>query len=184
MHTLLVEKKPEFQAAVEHFQKELASLRTGRATPMLIEDIKVSAYDSPMEIKGLASISVQDSKTLIVDPWDKSLLQAIEKAIRDEDIGISPAVDGTVIRIVLPMMTEENRKRLVKQMKEKVEETKVRIRGVRESMRDQINQMEKEKEISEDEKFKMFDELDKLTKETTTQVEEAGAKKEVEIMTV
>lgn len=184
MHTVLSEKKPEFQAAIDRLQKELSSLRTGRATPALVEDIPVSAYDSTMELKGVASISSQDAKTLLIDPWDKSLLQTIEKAIRDADIGISPAVDGTIVRIVLPPMTEENRKHLVKQMKEKVEDAKVRVRGVRESLRDRINGMEKDKEISEDEKYKMFDELDKLTKEFTQSAEEIGSKKEAEIMTV
>ena len=184
MHALLSERKIHFQAALDHLSKDLGSLRTGRATPALVEDISVKAYDAPMELKGVASIKTQDAKTLIVDPWDKSLLQAIEKAIRDADIGVSPVVDGTIIRIMLPAMTEENRKQLVKIMKEKIEETRIRIRGARESLREEIIKMEKEKEISEDEKFKMLDEIDKMTKDYTTQAEEMGSKKETEIMTV
>lgn len=184
MHAVLNQKKPAFDAAIDHLHKELASLRTGRATPVLVEDIPVSAYDATMEIKGLASIQSQDAKTLIIDPWDKGLLKNIEKAIRDAGIGLSPVVDGELIRIVMPPMTEENRKSMVKKMKEFLEEARIRIRQVREDGREQVNKMEKEKEISEDEKFKLFDELDKMTKEYNEQIDEIGKNKEQEIMTV
>ena len=184
MHALLSQKKEDYQSALDHLSRDLGSLRTGRATPALVENVPVKAYGSTMELKGVASISTQDAKTLIVDPWDKSLLQAIEKGIRDANIGISPAIDGTILRIVLPTMTEENRKQLVKIMKEKIEDTRIRIRGVRESVREEIIRMGKEKEISEDEKFKMLDEIDKMTKEFTGLAEEMGEKKETEIMTV
>lgn len=133
-----------------------------------------------MDLKSTASINVQDSKTIIIEPWDKSILQAIEKAIRDADIGVNPAVDGQVIRIVLPQMTEETRKKLVKIMKEKCEEARIALRGVREAARDEV----KKQELGEDEKFKMLDEIDKTTKEFTELVEAAGEKKEEEIMTV
>ena len=120
MHALLTEKKTQFEAAIENLHKELSVLRTGRATPALVEDIQVSAYDSVMEIKGLSSISAQDAKTLIITPWDKSMLQAMEKGVRDADIGLSPIVDGDHIRVVMPQMTEENRKKMVKVVKEKL----------------------------------------------------------------
>lgn len=184
MHAVLTQKKPAYEASLDHLKKELSSLRTGRATPALVEDIPVSAYDGTMEIKGLASIMAQDAKTLIVDPWDKALLQNIEKGIRDAGIGISPVVDGTVIRMVMPPMTEDNRKDMVKKMKEFLEEARIRIRQVREDARDQVNKMEKEKEISEDEKFKLFDEIDKMTKEYNEQIDVVGKKKEEEIMTI
>src|SRR3989338_7145400 len=131
MHIFLSSKKPLFDAVLDHLHKELGTLRTGRATPQLVEDIRVSAYDSTMELKGLASISVQDAKTIVIDPWDKGLTQAIEKAIRDE-----------------------------------------------------ILEKEKNKDMSEDEKFKLLDELEKLTKEFNEQISAMGEKKEDEIMTV
>ena len=184
MHPLLSQQKPAFESAIDHLQKELSSLRTGRATPALVEDIPVSAYDSTMEIKGLASLTVQDAKTLVIDPWDKALLPSIEKGIRDAGIGLSPVVDGEIIRIMVPPMTEENRKQMVKVAKEKLEDARIRVRGVREGLRETIQKQEKEKEISEDEKFKLLDELDKLTKEFTDQVGQIGAQKEEEIMTV
>lgn len=184
MHAVLNQKKPAFEAAIEHFQKELGALRTGRATPALVEDIPVSAYDATMEIKGLASIQAQDAKTLVIDPWDKGLLKNIEKGIRDAGVGLSPVVDGTAIRIVMPPMTEDNRKNMVKKMREFFEDARIRVRQVREDAREQVVKMEKEKEISEDEKFKLFDEIDKMTKEYNDQIEEIGKRKEIEIMTV
>ncbi len=184
MHTFLTTKKPEFQAVVDHFQKELGALRTGRATPALVEDIPVSAYDSTMEIKGLASITIPDSRTIVIEPWDKSLIQNIEKGIRDAGVGLSPVVDGQVLRVMIPQMTEENRKQIVKVMKEKLEETRIAIRSVREDLREEIGKKEKEKDFSEDEKFKVLDELDALTKEFTDLVSEMAERKEAEIMTI
>lgn len=184
MHQFLAGKKPAFESSLEHLQKELAVLRTGRATPVLVEDIPVSAYDSTMEVKGLASIAVLDAKTLVIDPWDKALMSAIEKGIRDAGIGLSPIPDGDKIRIVMPPTTEDNRKQMVKTMKEKVEEARISIRSVREGLREEIMKQEKEKDISEDEKFKLLDELDKLTKEYNDKISEIGSNKESEIMTV
>ncbi len=184
MHPFVTQTKPQLDAVIDHLLKELGGLRTGRATPALVEDLKVNAYDSFMELKGVASIAVPDSKTLVIQPWDKSLVQAIEKAIRDSGIGVSPTVDGDVVRISLPMMTEENRKQLVKVVKEKLEEGRVALRRVREEARAEALKMEKDKKVGEDEKFKMLDELDKMTKEYTQKVEDIGTKKEQEIMTV
>ncbi|MBI4437409.1 ribosome recycling factor [Candidatus Uhrbacteria bacterium] len=184
MHAILIEKKPAFESSLEHLQKELGQLRTGRATPALVENIPVSAYDSMMEIKGLASISTPDAKTIVIDPWDKSLMKNIEKGIRDAGVGLSPVVDSDVIRIMMPQMTEENRKTMVKKMREYLEDTRVSLRQVREETRGEVVQMEKEKAVSEDEKFKLFDEIDKMTKEYTDRVQDVGDKKENEIMTV
>lgn len=184
MHTFLVQQKPKFESVIEYLQGDLASLRTGRATPALVEDIPVNAYDSIMEIKGLSSITVPDAKTITIDPWDKALLQNMEKAIRDSGIGLSPVVDGDVIRIAMPMMTEDNRKSMVKIMKDKIEDARIKVRHVREELRDLIMKQEKDKDISEDEKFKILDELDKFTKEYTDQISDIAVSKEKEIMTV
>ncbi|MFA4845277.1 MAG: ribosome recycling factor [Patescibacteria group bacterium] len=184
MHAMLIDKKPAFDGALGHLQKELGQLRTGRATPALVENISVVAYDATMEIKGLASISIADAKTIVIDPWDKSLLKNIEKGIRDADIGLSPVVDSDVIRIMMPQMTEENRKAMVKKMKEYLEDARIALRQVREETRQEILKREKDDAMSEDEKFKLFDEIDKLTKEYVDSVEEMGWKKENEIMTI
>jgi ribosome recycling factor len=180
MHPFVQSKKSDFQLALDHLQAELGSLRTGRASPQLVENVRVEAYGSNMDLKSVASINVQDAKTIIIEPWDKSLLQAVEKAIREADIGVNPAVDGQIVRIALPQMTEETRKKLVKIMKEKCEECRIALRGKREDIRGEIKKME----IGEDEQFKMLDETDKLTKEFTDLVESIGEKKEEEIMTV
>lgn len=184
MHTYLTTKKSDFQSVADHFQKELGSLRTGRATPALVEDITVSAYDSKMEIKGLASITIPDSRTIVIEPWDKGLIQNIEKGIRDAGVGLSPVVDGQVLRVMIPQMTEENRKQIVKVTREKLEETRIALRSVREDLREQIAKKEKDNDFTEDEKFKVLDELDALTKEFTDLVSEMAERKENEIMTI
>jgi len=120
----------------------------------------------------------------VIDPWDKGLIKNIEKGIRDAGVGLSPVVDGTVIRIMMPPMTEDNRKSMVKKMKEYLEDARIRNRQVREEAREQVLKMEKEKEISEDDKFKLFDEIDKMTKEYNDSVESIGKNKEEEIMTI
>lgn len=184
MHTFLVSKKSDFQATVDHLQKEFSSLRTGRATPALVEDITVSAYGSNIEIRGLASINIPDARTLVIDPWDKGLIQNIEKGIRDAGIGLNPVVDGQVLRIMIPQMTEETRKQVVKIMREKLENARIRLRGVREEVREEIIKKEKDKEFSEDEKFKLFDELDNLTREFNEKIAEIGERKEKEVMEI
>ncbi len=184
MHIFLISNKSQFDTVLDHLHKELSTLRTGRATPALVEDIRVNAYDSIMELKGLASVSVHDAKTIVIDPWDKGLIQAIEKGIRDAGTGLSPSTDGGIIRIVLPSMTEETRVKLVKLMKEKLEDARISLRGVRENVREEILEKEKNKDMSEDEKFKLLDELEKLTKEFNEEISSMGEKKEDEIMTV
>lgn len=184
MHAVIEEQRPRFAKAVEYLQGELASIRTGRATPALVEDIMVEAYGAQTPVKGLASINIPDSKTLVIDPWDKGVIKDIEKAVRDADLGISPVVDSNVVRLVMPEMTEENRKEMVKKMKEKLEEARVSIRSAREELRGKVMKMEKDKEISEDEKYKLQEEIDKETKKYTQQVEEVGKNKEEEIMTI
>jgi ribosome recycling factor len=184
MHLKLLSQKTAFEAVIGHLKVELGQMRTGRATPALVEGLQVEAYGSVMEMKGIGSISVQDAKTLVIEPWDKNLLKAIEKAIHESPLGINPVVDSKVVRLTMPAMTEENRKALVKTMKEKIEEAKVAARGVREKVRGEIVAAEKAGEFSEDEKFKLLEDLDKLTKEYVDEIEELGKKKEEEIMTV
>jgi len=181
---IVLNQKPALEQTLEYLQGELGTLRTGRATPALVEDIKVMAYGSEQPIKGLASINVPDSKTLSIEPWDKTVLKDIEKAIQDADLGINPVVDSDLVRLSMPEMTEENRKDMVKKMKEKLEEAKVKMRRIREDARDAIGKMEKDKEISEDDKYKLQEDLDKLIKEYTDKVDETGKAKEEEIMTV
>jgi len=184
MFEVIEETKPRFTNAVEFLQGELSTIRTGRATPALVEDIMVEAYGVETPIKGLATINVPDAKTLVVDPWDKSVLKDIEAALQKADLGINPVVDSNILRLVMPEMTEENRKEMVKKMKEKLEEAKVKIRSAREEARSRITQMEKDKEISEDEKYKYQEDLDKATKDHSEKIDQIGKSKEEEIMTI
>ncbi|NBS70744.1 ribosome recycling factor [bacterium] len=134
----LSETKKLFTQAVDHLAAELSTLRTGRATPAILDHVQVEAYGTYQPIKALASLSTPDSKTLQIDPWDNSVVKAIESAIVASDIGIMPIVDGKTIRLVMPMMTEENRKRLVKVASEKLEDARVAVRRIREEVRKDI----------------------------------------------
>lgn len=176
--------KTEFQKVISHLRQELGSLRTGRANPAMLDGIKVDAYGEAMDLKGVATVTVPDSRTIQVEPWDKGLLKAIEKAIAVSQIGISPVVDAAVVRCVLPKLTEENRKELVKIMQKKLEEARVAVRQVREKARNGVIAAMQAKKISEDERFKLQEELDKMTRQFTEEIEAIGKEKEKEIMTV
>lgn len=177
----LSETKKQFTQAVDHLASELATLRTGRATPALVDHVQVEAYGTFQPIKALASLSTPDSKTLQIDPWDATVVKAIESAIVASGIGIMPVVDGKTLRLVMPMMTEENRKKLVKIAHEKVEDARVAVRRIREDARKEIA---KQTGVGEDSVRKEQEDLDKMTKEFVAQLDILGQKKEEEIMKV
>ncbi len=174
----------EFSAAIEHLEQGLKGLRSGRANAGMVEAVPVQAYGSVTELKGVASISIPDAKTIQIEPWDKGLVKDIEAALVAADLGMQPSTTGTTIRLSLPAMTEENRKRLVKAAHELTEASRIVIRNIREKVRDAIQKMEKEKSIGEDEKFRFQEELEKRVKEANTKIEDISKKKEEEIMTI
>lgn len=176
--------KPQFAQVIEHLEKELHNLRSGRANASMVEDLPVEAYGSMMELKGLASITVPDAKTIQIEPWDKNNLKDIEKAIQASSIGLAPNVAGTTIRLIMPPMTEENRKALVKVVGQKAEQARIGIRNVREEVREIVTADEKAKNIGEDEKFRLFEQLDKMNADFNAQVEKIAKDKEEEIMTI
>ncbi len=176
--------KPQFQQVVEHFEKELKGMRTGRASSSTVEDVKVEAYGSMMELKGLASISIPDAKTIQIEPWDKNVVKDIEKALINASLGMSPNVVGTIIRLVMPPMTEQNRKEMVKVVNQKGEMARIGIRNVREEVRDAISKQEEDKIITEDEKFRLFEQLDAVVKDMNQQIETIVKDKEEEVMTI
>lgn len=184
MNNIIDEHKEEFQQAVDFLKSELNGLRTGRANAAMVEDIPVEAYDSKMDLKGVATITIPDSKTIMIDPWDKALLKDIEKAIATSSLGVNPTIDGNSVRISLPPMTEDGRKELVKVVKKKVEDAHVSIRSVREKVRDELAKMEKEKEISEDELFRLREGLENTVKSWNEKVKTLGEEKEQEVMTI
>lgn len=183
MH-VVTEHKEQSEKVVEHFKQDISSLRTGRATPAIVEDIMVEAYGSRQPLKNVASISVADAKTLNIDPWDKSLMQAVEVGLRNSTLGINPVNDGKLIRLPLPTLTTERRAELIKVLHQKLETAKISLRKVREDSRGTIEKMEKAKEMGEDEKFKFFDEIEKSVKEYNEKIRVIGEEKEKEINTI
>lgn len=170
--------------AVENFKKELTSIRTGRANPAILERVKVDYYGTSMPVNQLATITVPEARVLLIQPWDASALNLIQKAIQTSDLGVNPSNDGKVIRIVLPELTEERRKEMVKMTNKIAENSRIAIRNIRREAIDEIKKMEKNKEISEDEMKKGQEEVQKLTDKYIKQIDEITAKKEAEIMEV
>ena len=151
----------ESQKIKEWLGQEVSGLRTGRASPQLIENIKADYYGTATPIKHMAAISIQDARTIVIQPWDKGALPAIEKAINQSDVGIQPIVDKDIIRLTLPELTGERREQLKKVVREKLEESKVTLRKLRHDILSDIEKREEEKEISEDEKFRLKEDLQK-----------------------
>lgn len=184
MNPFIDQKKTSYSETITHFKQELTQIRTGHANPELLDSVKVSAYESMMPLNQVATITAPDQKTLMIAPWDKTVLKDIEKAIVDSNLGFSPVNDGEVIRIPMPPMTEENRKDLVKIIGKKAEQTRISLRQLRDKVKDAIQEAEKEKEITEDEKFKYLKQLDDFTSEKTKEVNQLAEDKEKQIMTI
>lgn len=184
MHPFLSDSKPQFQKTVDHLKEELAALRTGRAHPALVEKVMVDAYGTLTPLKGVGSVTIPDAKTIAIEPWDANLVKSVEKALLDAQLGMNPTVQGKMIRLVMPAMTEDRRKELVKIVKEKAEEARKSVRSVREKVREKVGEMEKSKQLTEDDRFKAQDELDKMAKEFSALIEKMIEEKEKEIMTV
>ena len=176
--------KPEFGKAIAHLSSELGSLRGTRATPALVEHVLVEAYGAKQPLKALCSISVVDPKTLTIEPWDKSIIKEIEKAIQIAGTGVNPVNEGQLLRIILPPLTEETRRELIKIVHNKLEDARSTVRSLRERVRQQIIDAEKKKEISEDEKFRQLEKLDKMAGEYNEQIKKIGEAKEKDILTV
>ncbi len=169
---------------LEVLQEEFGAIRAGRANPHVLDKIKVDYYGTPTPLQQVGNVSVPEPRMLMIQPWDKSLIKAIEKAILTSELGINPNNDGSVIRLIFPEMTEERRKELAKDVKKKGEAAKVAIRNVRRDANDAFKKMEKSDEISEDEKDEMIDKIQKLTDKMVEKVDKAVEAKTKEIMTV
>ncbi len=171
------------EKALAALKRDLSTLRAGRASPAMLDRIQADYYGTPTPINQLGSINTPDSRTLVIQPWDKSALAAIEKAILKSELGLNPANDGSVIRIVVPPLTEERRKELAKDTKKFGEEAKVAIRNIRRDANDEIKKKEKG-EISEDESRRHQEDIQKLTDRYVAEVDKILAAKEKEIMEV
>ena len=168
----------------EALKREFSTLRAGRAMPSLLDKIQVDYYGVMTPINQMANISAPESRLLVVQPWDKGTIKAIEKAILASDLGLNPNNDGTVIRIAIPQLTEERRKELVKVVRKKDEEAKIAIRNIRRELNSDIKALEKEKEVSEDDAARGLDDAQKLTEKWIKKLDEITKNKEAEIMEV
>ena len=177
-------QKASYEAAVEKFKQDIERMRTGHANPGLLDGIMVNAYETMTPLKQLASITVPEPKLIVVQPWDKSILKEIEKAIAGSNLGFSPVNDGEVIRVPMPQLTEENRKELVKLVKEKTENVRIAIRQVRDKIKDSVVKAEKAKEITEDDKYLYIKQLDEFTSDQVKTVNELSNNKEDQIMKI
>ncbi|MBI2483443.1 ribosome recycling factor [Candidatus Uhrbacteria bacterium] len=176
--------RPEFEKVVTHLAHELGSVRTGRATPALVDGVVAEAYGSQMSLQQLATITTVDARTLLIDPWDKTVLKEIEKAIRLAQPSLNPVSDGKMLRIPMPQLTEEARRDLTKLIGQKVEQAKQGIRKIRDDARTAILAAERAKELAEDDRYRLQKKLDELTEEYAAKLKEFGEKKVAEIMTV
>lgn len=181
---IVSELRKRMTAAFDQVHKDFSGLRTGRASPTLLESVVVEAYGNRMHINQLGNINVPEPRLLVVQVWDMGLAPAVEKAIRDAGLGLNPASAGAVIRVPLPELSEERRKELVKVAGKYAEQGRIAIRNIRRDGMDQIKAMEKEGRISEDDSHRFADEIQKVTDEVIKKVDEALSHKEKEIMQV
>jgi len=176
--------KSDFDKALEFLHQDVSGLRTGRASAAMVESIMVEAYGAHQPIKAVASIIIQDAKTIVLEPWDKSILANVEKGVRDSGLGMNPVNDGRMIRLNLPELTSERRQELIKILHQKLEAARIAIRKVREDARGLIITEEESGGMGEDEKFKLLEELDEIVKEQNEKIKTLGEKKETEINTI
>ncbi len=180
----LAQAKSRMEKAVEDFRKDLAAVRTGRANTALLDNVRVDYHGTPMPINQLGTMSVPDPSMIMIAPWDPTAVPLIDKAIRTADLGLNPTSDGKVLRVPIPALTEERRKDLVKMIHKVLENHRTAVRNIRRDIKEHVEKLEKEKKISEDDKKRALDELEKLTHAETKKVEDLSASKEKEVLEI
>ncbi len=178
----LAQARARMEKAIEDFRKELAGLRTGRANVSLLDHIRVDYHGAMMPVQQLATLTVPEPNMIIIAPWDPGAAVPIDRAIRTSDLGLNPTSDGKVIRVPIPPLTEERRKELVKHLHKVLENHRTAVRNIRRDLKEAVEKLEKEKKISEDERKRTIEELDKLTHQETKKVEDLSSAKEKEIL--
>jgi ribosome recycling factor len=172
------------EKAVEDFRKDLAGVRTGRANVSLLDHVRVDYHGTPMPLNQLGTLSVPDATMIMISPWDPGAVPLIDKAIRTTDLGLNPTNDGKVVRVPIPALTEDRRKDLVKHMHKVLENHRTAIRNIRRDVKEAVEKLEKEKKISEDDKKRTLDELEKVTHSETKKIEDLSAAKEKEVLEI
>ncbi len=181
---VVADAREHMAKAVDHAHAEFGSIRTGRATPALVEHLKVDYYGAETELRQMAGFSVPEARLLVVSPYDKGSLGAIEKALQSSELGITPSNDGNVIRLSFPVPTEQRRKELVKVVKQKAEDGRVTIRNVRRSARHELDAMQKDGDLSSDELDRVEKDLDKITQDNVAAIDRLLAHKEQELLEI
>jgi ribosome recycling factor len=184
MEDIVGRAETKMKASIEALRKDLSTIRTGRASPGLVENLHVDYYGAETPLKQLANISVPEARTLVIQPYDRGAMAGIEKAILKSDLGLTPNNDGQVIRLVIPRLTEERRKDMVKVVRKQVEEGRVAVRNVRREANDHLKEMEKAKTLSADDDKRAQERLQKLTDSYIKQIDDIGHGKEAEVMEV
>jgi ribosome recycling factor len=184
MQALLRDMEARMQGAVDLLGREFSGIRTGRANTALLDAVRVDAYGSLTPVNQLASLSVPDPKTLVIQPWDSSQITAIEKAILKSDLGLTPTNDGKVVRLVMPPLTEERRKQLARTVGKFAEDARVAIRNIRREINEKLKAMAKDKKVSQDEERRGHDQIQKTTDKYIGKVDDLARKKEQEILAI
>jgi ribosome recycling factor len=180
----LGQAKIRMEKAVEDFRKELGGIRTGRANVAILEGVRVDYHGTPMPINQLGTMSVPDSSTIVIAPWDAGAVPLIDKAIRTSELGLNPTNDGKVVRVPIPSLTEDRRKDMVKHVHKVLENHRTAVRNIRRDIKEAVEKLEKEKKMSEDERKRSLDELEKLTHSETKKIEDLSALKEKEVLEI
>ena len=181
---LYLEMEEGTEKSVNVLRKELAKVRTGRATPAVLDSVRVDYYHVPTPLNRLATISVPDARLIVVQPWEKGIIQDVEKAIASAGLGLNPVSDGNVIRLPIPPLNEERRRELARQVRKMAEDTKIAIRNIRRDFNDRIKKGEKSKDIPEDDMHRALEGIQKITDEYISKVDDLLANKEKEIMEI
>ena len=184
MTNFIQDSQEDFASVIEFFKHDIASLRTGRANPVMLDGVQVEAYGVMNGLNGVANVTVADSRSFLITPWDKTIVKAVEKGIVEADLGLGVVNEGDKIRLTIPPLTEENRRDLVKKLNERLEKARISLRQVREDVKTAIEAAFDDKEIAEDEKFRAEKELDEFIAKKNDELKDLRDKKEKDIMEI
>ncbi len=184
MHKIVKDAETRMRKSIDSFKAEIAKLRTGRANPSILEHVRVDYYGSEMPLNQVANVVATDARTLTITPWEKGMVQIIEKAILNSDLGLNPATTGTVIRVPMPALNEERRKELIKVVRNEAESARVSIRSLRRDANAELKELLKVKQITEDEERRLMDDVQKLTDKFVAEVDQLTVAKESDLLAI
>jgi len=180
----LLDAADRMEKAVDALRRDLAAIRTGRASPAIVEHLQVDYYGAPTPLNQLATISTPEARLIVIQPWDRGSIGAVEKAILKSDIGLNPSNDGTVIRLAIPQLTEERRRDIAKQVRKRAEDARIEVRNIRRDCHDHIRRLERDHGISQDDLHRAETDLQKLTDDQVNEIDKVGHEKEEEVLAV